>query len=570
MIKLNVKNKKGITLVTLTIAIIIMMIITSTLIYQTTNSAKIRNLNNMYQDVTKIKDKVDLYYANHHTIPVLDTKYENVIQLQGINPNDGDTYYVVDLEALANLNLSYGQDYELYKQTKSNYLTNLYIINERSHSVYFAQGISFEDKMYYTVPEENTQIELNAVLYLENIKSDQNTATIKISGVDKAKGIKSIKLFVDGTEYKMYDYNSDFYEMKTEFLKLTLPLGKNVQCYIKAYDQTGNTQTSEEIILQNYGYIATANDMKRLAELVNNGTDAFSGKTIELMNDIDLQGSETNQWVPIGNSNSTFKGIFNGNGYSIKNLYINSGEYEYAGLFGVINAESKVQNLLLQNCYIYTTNRDVGGIAATSYGKIINCGVTGEIYLNKSEEVKTQREIGGITGISSGGQIIGCYNAADIDVIDGTYIGGISGLVYNSARVENSYNIGNVKNTAREVSNNIHMGGITGFLGGGTPSIKNCYSTCEIALPENKTQYIGGIVGINGGYSHPSGEIINTYCTDANAYSYYKPENSEWHEEGKMNLSEMKNQTFVNILGSAFKEDTNNKNGGYPILEWQD
>ena len=263
MIKLNVKNKKGITLVTLTIAIIIMLIITSTLIYNTSNSAKIRNLNNMYQDVTKIKDKVDLYYANHHTIPVLDTKYENVLQLQGINPNDGASYYVVDLEALENLNLTYGQDYATYKQEPSNYLTNLYIINERSHSVYLAQGISFEDKMYYTVPEENTEVTTNSVLSVELIENNENNASIKIYAVDKGSGIKKITLMVNDEAVKTYEYTSGMREIKSEIAQVTITELENT-CYIQVEDELGNIQNSESIAIANetVEYVADDNGNK--------------------------------------------------------------------------------------------------------------------------------------------------------------------------------------------------------------------------------------------------------------------------------------------------------------------
>ena len=39
--------------------------------------------------------------------------------------------------------------------------------------------------------------------------------------------------------------------------------------------------------------------------------------------DVDLQGSETNQWTPIGTDADKYAGTFNGNGHKIEDLYWN-------------------------------------------------------------------------------------------------------------------------------------------------------------------------------------------------------------------------------------------------------
>lgn len=154
------KDQKGITLTTLVIAIVIMMIITSTLIYNISTGSDIKALNNMYNDITKLKDKIDIYYATHRTLPIIQVNYENIANIKEINPNDNDKYYVIDLETLENLNLTYGKDYEGYKASNSNNLTDLYIINETSHSIYYVKGIKFDEKIYYTEPTENTKVAL--------------------------------------------------------------------------------------------------------------------------------------------------------------------------------------------------------------------------------------------------------------------------------------------------------------------------------------------------------------------------------------------------------------------------
>ena len=67
--------------------------------------------------------------------------------------------------------------------------------------------------------------------------------------------------------------------------------------------------------------IYTAQDLKDFRDLVNAGN--YSESAI-LMNDIDLAGNDTDQWIPIGTSD-VYIGTFDGNGYAINGIYINKG-----------------------------------------------------------------------------------------------------------------------------------------------------------------------------------------------------------------------------------------------------
>ncbi|MDR1112287.1 MAG: hypothetical protein LBL18_00775, partial [Bacteroidales bacterium] len=96
--------------------------------------------------------------------------------------------------------------------------------------------------------------------------------------------------------------------------------------------------------------ISTPEQLAGLAQLVNGG-NAMQGKTIYLTADIWLnaEGSQTNQWTPIGQSNHSeggcpsgtgsnrFSGTFNGNSYSVYNMYINNSSTTGNGFFGGLN-----------------------------------------------------------------------------------------------------------------------------------------------------------------------------------------------------------------------------------------
>lgn len=73
-------------------------------------------------------------------------------------------------------------------------------------------------------------------------------------------------------------------------------------------------------------YIYDEYDMQIFRDSVNAGND-YGGKTVYLMQDIDLKGicsEEIGSWEPIGTSEKYFAGTFDGKYHTIKNLYINT------------------------------------------------------------------------------------------------------------------------------------------------------------------------------------------------------------------------------------------------------
>ena len=156
------KQEKGINLISLTITIIIILIITGMLIFNARDSIYIKNLQNMYNDISTLREKVSLYYSQYGAIPA---KYEftNISNLETagvLGANDTGKFYIIDLKALPSLTLNYGKDYYKAEEENSdiNSLQDIYIINETSHNIFYVQGVSVKSgdttNVYYT-DEEN-------------------------------------------------------------------------------------------------------------------------------------------------------------------------------------------------------------------------------------------------------------------------------------------------------------------------------------------------------------------------------------------------------------------------------
>lgn len=154
----KIKNNKGVTLVSLAIAVAIIMILTNVIVYNAIDGLRANKLANLQTDIENLRDKVSNYYAQNGAIPA-DTsiEYTNIGNLSSvIGATDTGKFYVIDLAAMENVTLNYGRDYEKIRnkevttQSEINNLTDLYIINFDSHNVFYVAGIEVDGEMYYT------------------------------------------------------------------------------------------------------------------------------------------------------------------------------------------------------------------------------------------------------------------------------------------------------------------------------------------------------------------------------------------------------------------------------------
>ena len=112
----------------------------------------------MQADIENLRDKVSNYYAGYGKIPAdMNVEYTNVNNINSISEAvDTGKFYVIDLSAMENVTLNYGKDYEKIKNGEAssseqiNALTDLYIINETSHNVFYVEGIEAGDERFYT------------------------------------------------------------------------------------------------------------------------------------------------------------------------------------------------------------------------------------------------------------------------------------------------------------------------------------------------------------------------------------------------------------------------------------
>lgn len=118
-------------------------------------------------------------------------------------------------------------------------------------------------------------------------------------------------------------------------------------------------------------YIYTATDLILFEKSVNNGGNGYSGKTVKLMDNVDLAGIE---WNPVGQTGSTqFQGTFDGNGYTISNMTVNNPSESTnvsSGFFGWLENTSGVvvNNVKFKNANVTVSNNNFGAEPPVKFG----------------------------------------------------------------------------------------------------------------------------------------------------------------------------------------------------------
>lgn len=238
---------------------------------------------------------------------------------------------------------------------------------------------------------------------------------------------------------------------------------------------------SQKIDGKDFYLIASEANLAWFADSVNKnkGTIALNAK---LVRSLDLAEK---LFMPIaaGKGDTQFGGVFDGDGFTISNLYIDAAKIgeipnpncdtsksycnsQNPGFIAVLGGSGVVKNLNLENVYI---------TASTNAGEIL--------------DVVNPISVGGIVGWQTGGSIEGCFVSGKIFTSGaGNAVGGVVGTARG----------GSIRNTLSTVSvyasgNSTYVGGIVGFVRGATSIEYSAYDGA--ALINNGDGKRGGILG---------------------------------------------------------------------------
>ena len=329
--------------------------------------------------------------------------------------------------------------------------------------------------------------------------------------------------------------------------------------------------------------ISTKEELYWFANAVNNGQVHIS---VILTNDITVNenllskltvaedlsavlndGEIAESW----NCYGSYKGVFDGRGYTIYGLYYNdSGENaRKGGLFGSIS-NAVVRNLNVADSYFSTNGVYVGGIAAEiSASTIENCTFDGYC------RVSGDSVVGGICAkIGSSSVVRFCTNYGDIYGNGSVYypVGGIAGTTTS----DSSY-VNNCINEGKIIGSNSYTGGIVGFNYGvinycinkGTIDADYGCGICTVHFRGhvNDSYNIGVAKRGIGGYTtidDENGYVSNCYWLESVSDSGYR-EDPKGVSESRTE-EQMKSADFLAALSKGEDGIWQQNEGEYPTL----
>jgi hypothetical protein len=245
--------------------------------------------------------------------------------------------------------------------------------------------------------------------------------------------------------------------------------------------------------------IANKDDLKYLSENSVEWTKYFKQSADIVFDDTDFQSggdffNSGDGFIPIGD----LSGTYDGDNYSISNLFINRPSLSSVVFIGMISTGATVANISLVNVDV------TGGGSTGSLIGTINANIT-VMNCNASGLVTGENSTGGLIGYIITGNTSDC--SADVTVNGVSYIGGLIG--YNQG-TSSSGNTANCFATGDVTGSFANIGGLIGYNQAGNTT--NCFASGDVQGDNT----VGGLLGYD-----QAGNTENCYATgDVNtAYS---------------------------------------------------
>ena len=492
------------------------------------------------------------YFGNNRQYPAV-RYYENCEQISSNNPynNEGDSNqpdcgdllpgqraHLIDLGLSGNTKI----------QPSFNRISNYYVatISTRTSSVELTPTASDSTNIITIKEDTATTTISNGGTYTASLNTGNNLIDIVVTSRDGSMRTYTIKLLRTTTDV---DYDTDNDNL--------IEIAKLEQLDAIRYDLDGNGISDDAINHELYqraypGFSGCADSCKGYELTTDLDFDNDDDYREAVANKDSWTGGEG--WQPIGEGLSkAFGAIFEGNGYTISNLFIDrsgsdgvalfgqvasnarirniglidiqvtgryyvggligrnynalisdsyatgsvSGEYRIGGLIGYSYSNSTVSNSYTSVSVIASGRAsNIGGLIGVNWGIVVDSYASGSVVVNESDG----RSVGGLVG-SNYGTINSSYASGSV-VVNGNIGSDISGLVgYNRGTINNSYASGRVVINGSRGSD---IGGLVGYNDG---TITNSYTLGSVVSNGSRGSRIGGLVGYNGG------TIANGYAT---------------------------------------------------------
>jgi hypothetical protein len=251
---------------------------------------------------------------------------------------------------------------------------------------------------------------------------------------------------------------------------------------------------SQDLEIRTWYDLDAVRDNLRGHHVLMNNLDATTPGYEELASRTANQGKG---WQPIGafagqqagHGILGFEGTFDGQGYEIRDLFMNRPDENGVGLFWGVGQEGIIKDIGVVNATVMG-NAFVSTLVGWNRGAVRNSCFVGRVTGNYL--------VGGLVGLNDG-SVSNSYSTGSV-----TGNGSVGGLIaQNSGTVGNSYSSASVTGTST-------IGGLVGSGGSRVGNVSKCYATGSVSGNSS----VGGLMGSNGGAvsnSYSTGTVTGNY-----------------------------------------------------------
>lgn len=284
-----------------------------------------------------------------------------------------------------------------------------------------------------------------------------------------------------------------------------------------------------------------------------------------LLNDIDMKGQPT--WFPIGTESTPFKGTFDGQGFSIKNIAVKTGK-SYSGLFGN-TAGATIKDFHVSGAITISIGSKEHGTVGFADATTIT-DVHSALNITSSQASSDTRHIGGIIGsMYNNSTVTRCSYSGTINDAGTDTAGGIVGYADGTNNsISHSINYG----TAKTKGSTTYMGGILGYVNYAGLKISHCVNVGTVT---GNVAYAGQIIGRqklamttppSNLYYLESGIAAFGSETEASSATGATAVTAEQLASGEVTYKLNGDQTEINWYQTLLSDETHTPDA-YPVLD---
>ena len=267
---------------------------------------------------------------------------------------------------------------------------------------------------------------------------------------------------------------------------------------------TGNGSEAEPFVLK------TADHLAWFRDYVNKSHPSACAKIADDVKEIDMstvchkadaQVAELS-WAPIGNSDTHYQGTFDGNGKTIKNLYINATS-DYTGFFGY--ASKSIKNITFDNAKVTSTGGNTGILAGAAGVYIIekiktlaNCSVEGSQYVggiagSTKGNISNCENHAVVKGAMDVGGVVGSFDGINKSITSCANYGAVTGTKYVTGGMVGSFTSGSIQNSANygDITGSAYVGSLIGDAS--ICYLNNVLSTGNVTADKSTGLFVGQI-----------------------------------------------------------------------------